>query len=149
MSVNILFVWLLLLMGFIGFAVWGATGFRLPQRSPQWCKHQVVKQANRDKKGPLSKIMPYEFVCQICLQRWLSADSISNRCPGLPTYSWPLDDEKPVYYVTARELEVLGYRVPEQHVAYYKADFTGGNSEYRPLYDQRIAVRQAEALPKL
>lgn len=141
-------LWFILVLVFFCFALWTITGFRLPRRYPEWRKHQIVKQENRDKKGPFSEIMPYEFVCQICLQRWLSADSVLDRCPGLPTYSWPLDDDKPSSYVTARELEVLGYRVPEKHVAYYKADLMGGGSEYRRLYDQRTAESQTQTLPK-
>lgn len=87
--------------------------------------------------------MPYCFVCQICLQSWLSAESISRRCPGLPTYTWPIDAQKPDYLVTSLELKILGFEQPHgPPLAYYR------DEKYTPLYDERIAERKMQALPK-
>ncbi len=144
------FIAVLVLSGLLFMVLWaGALHIRLPRRYPEWRSHQIIKQDNRDKKGPLSLIMPYEFVCQICLQSWTSAEFISKRCPGLPVYDRWLPRDKPAYLVTAKELEVLGYNKPsDPPLGYLKADLMYGDSEWTPLYDERTAEREVQALPK-
>lgn len=134
---------------FVAFVVlWSAGMFHLPRRYPEWrSSHQIIKQ--KSKTGPMSRIVPHRFVCQICLQSWLSADSVSDRCPGLPTYSQSIDDDKPAYLVTARELKVLGYQSPSgPPLAYLLDEYVGGKTAYIPLYDERTAEREVTALPK-
>ncbi len=99
-------------------------------RYPQWGKHQIVKQQN-DQTNPAWRLMP-QFVCELCEQSWLSADTVSRRCPGLPVY-WR------AYLVTATELEVLGMEKPKSMlpVAYLKAELYPAGTEWTPLYDQR------------
>jgi len=106
-------------------------------RYPQWGKHQIAKQQN-DQKSPLHRVIPYEFVCELCEQRWLSAESVTRRCPGLPVYWWPLDARKPDYLITATELKVLGLSKPKMPpAAYLIADLYPTGTEWTPLYDQR------------
>ena len=107
-------------------------------RYPQWGKHQIVK-TQTDQMHPLHRVMSYEFACELCEQRWLSADAVSRRCPGLPVYWRFLDERKPDYLVTATELEVLGMEKPKSMlpVAYLKAELYPAGTEWTPLYDQR------------
>ena len=106
-------------------------------RYPQWRKHQIVKRKYTG-DSRLSKLTPFQFVCEHCLQTWFSAEGVPRRCPGLPVYEMFFDTSKPDYLVTAEELKVLGLGKPTTPpLAYLRADLYPSGTEWTPLYDQR------------
>jgi hypothetical protein len=112
------------------------------KRYPQWQKHAVTKQKDKGKTAK-ALLFPVHFVCSVCQQSWLSAEAISDRCPGKPVYQ-DFGREKPDYLVTAKELEVLGFKKPKEAPhAYQKTDYYPYGTGYIPLYDRRTAEKRS------